>query len=170
MNRRETTELLEQLLRKQKLSGKIWKSEVCLDYGTSDIRRVDFMEFRPCSKLSDMRAGNIEKGIFVCYEIKSCLADYRSGYGQNFVGEENYLVMPIELWKKVRTEMSWEIGVLVPVPVSTGRKLADVWKEIENPTEFKGDPNDWRLHELNTPTSRIRKKSMVELLFAMLMR
>lgn len=51
------------------------------------------MQFVPSNQ---MGVGSLEKGIFICYEIKSCLGDFKSGHGQNYIGEENYLVMPIE--------------------------------------------------------------------------
>lgn len=49
MNRKETTQFLSDLLKRDKLSGrgKYWASEVSLDYGTSDVKRVDFMQFEP---------------------------------------------------------------------------------------------------------------------------
>lgn len=49
MNRKETTEFLGKLLKREKLSGigKYWASEVSIDYGTMDVKRVDFMQFEP---------------------------------------------------------------------------------------------------------------------------
>lgn len=73
MTRKETTKWLTELLIKEKLSDrKYYAKEVTLDYGTSHPRRVDVMEFRPEGV---MGISAIEKGIFVCYEIKSCIDD-----------------------------------------------------------------------------------------------
>lgn len=47
-----------------------------------------------------MSVSGIEKGIFTCYEVKSCMEDIYSGNGLNFLGEKNYLVMAIDCYKK----------------------------------------------------------------------
>ncbi|MCB6288733.1 hypothetical protein LI276_21880, partial [[Clostridium] scindens] len=85
-----------------------------------------------------MSISGLEKGIFICYEVKSCLGDFKSGHGQNYIGEGNYLVMPMELYKKVIHDIPHDIGVLVPVPSTLGRKNEDIYREFENPTQFKG--------------------------------
>lgn len=101
MERKHITAFLSEQLIQDRLTGngKYWAREVSLDWGTKDVRRVDFMEFCPTGVLS---VSEIEKGIFVSYEVKSCMADYKSGFGQNFVTEKNYLVMPMELTKQGR--------------------------------------------------------------------
>lgn len=87
MDRKETTEFLGKLLKKEKFSGmgKYWASEVSIDYGTTDVKRVDFMQFEPIGVCG---ISAIEKGSFTCYEIKSCKADFKSGFGQNFIAEK----------------------------------------------------------------------------------
>lgn len=127
MNRKETTKFLSDLLIQEKLigMGKYYASEVTLDYGSDKIKRVDFMQFCPVNTMS---VSGIEKGEFICYEVKSCLADYKSGHGQNFIGERNYLVMPMTLYKSVVNELSCHIGIIVPIP-----KGADKHSEFENP-------------------------------------
>ena len=111
MERKQITAFLSEQLIQDKLTGngKYWAREVCLDWGTKDVRRVDFMEFCPTGVLS---VSEIEKGIFVSYEVKSCMADYKSGFGQNFVTEKNYLVMPAEVYKKILQERPSGIGVM----------------------------------------------------------
>ena len=91
-SRKKITQFLSELLEKDRLIGvgNYWAKEVTLDYGKSNVRRVDYMQFKPVNQLS---IDGIEKGIFICYEIKSCVEDFLSGYGQNFIGEKNYLVM-----------------------------------------------------------------------------
>ena len=85
MDRKETTKFLGELLISQRLSGlgNYYASEVSLDYGTTDVKRVDFMKFEPAGVTS---ISEIEKGIFICYEVKSCKADFESGFGRNFIG------------------------------------------------------------------------------------
>ena len=75
MKRSEVTELLGKILIEQRFSGmgKYWAREVSIDYGTTDVKRVDFMQFVPQNQIS---ISGIEKGIFICYEIKSCKADF----------------------------------------------------------------------------------------------
>lgn len=167
MTRKEITILLGDILYQQRFTGvgKYYASEVTIDYGTKDACRVDYMQFVPPNQMS---ISGLEKGIFICYEIKSCIDDFKSGYGQNFIAEENYLVMPMELYKKVIQEIPHDVGVLVPVPATTGRKNSDCWQEFDNPTEFKGNSNDWRLHKIRNAYPKHRKKSITELLFCML--
>ena len=61
----------------------------------------------------------IEKGDFYCYEIKSCLDDFRSKHGHNFIGDFNYYILPQEVFRKVREEIPDYIGCYIPV----GREL-----------------------------------------------
>lgn len=167
MTRKEITILLGDILYQQRFTGvgKYYASEVTVDYGTKDACRVDYMQFVPPKQMS---ISGLEKGIFICYEVKSCLGDFKSGHGQNYIGEENYLVMPMELYKKVIHDIPHDIGVLVPVPSTLGRKNEDIYREFENPTEFKGNSNDWRLHKIRDAYPKHRKKSITELLFCML--
>lgn len=89
MKRSETTKFLSRLLEKSRFSGpgKYWAREVSLDYGyaAGKARRVDYMQFIPENQCS---ISAIEKGIFACYEIKSCKEDIYSGNGLNFIGEK----------------------------------------------------------------------------------
>ncbi len=161
MTRKETTKFLSDLLVKEKFSGmgKYYASEVTLNYGSADVKRVDFMQFKPPSTYS---VSGIEKGEFICYEIKSCLDDYKSGHGQNFIGEKNYFVMPMSLYKEVVNEIKYNIGVIVPIP-----KGADKSAEFENPTEL--DSNiEWELKIIKSAYPLNRKYSLAELLFCML--
>lgn len=99
MDRKGTTDFLKELLIKERFGNRTyWSSEVSLDYGTRNVRRVDFVQFQPAGVL---HVSDIEKGIFICYEIKSCLADIYSGNGLNFVGEKNYIVTTMECYKQL---------------------------------------------------------------------
>lgn len=166
MNRKETTEFLGKLLKREKFLGigKYWASEVSIDYGTTDVKRVDFMQFEPSGVVG---ISGIEKGIFICYEIKSCKADFKSGFGRNFIGEKNYFVMPMTTYKEVMHDIPHNIGVLVPIPKSVGILKTDKYEEFENPTELLEDL-DWKLWEIKKPILQLRKRSVVELLFCML--
>lgn len=161
MNRKETTEFLGSLLKRDKFSGigKYWASEVSVDFGTMDVKRVDFMQFEPPGAVF---VGEIEKGIFICYEIKSGKADFESGFGRNFIGEKNYFVMPMNAYKEVINDIPHKVGVLVPIPVH-----ADKYKEFDNPTELSAD-TDWKLCTIRQAHPQPRRRSMTELLFCML--
>ena len=77
MNRKETTKFLSTLLEQRKLSGlgKYWAKEVSLDYGSVDVKRIDYLQFKPPNQCS---VSAIEKGIFIVYEVKSCKADFKN--------------------------------------------------------------------------------------------
>ncbi len=166
MNRKETTEFLGNLLKRRRFSGlgKYWASEVSIDYGTTDVKRVDFMQFKPAGVVG---VSEIEKGIFVCYEVKSCKADFKSGFGRNFIAEKNYYVMPMAAYKEVIQEIPGGIGVLVPVPENVENTNAAIFKEFEDPTDLSAGVK-WRLHAMRHPRPQLRKKSMAELFFCML--
>lgn len=162
MNRKETTLFLGNLLKRDKFSGrgKYWASEVTLDYGTKDVKRVDFMQFEPENQYG---ISGLEKGIFICYEVKSCKADFNSGFGQNFIAEKNYLVMPMKTYKEVINDIPQSVGVLCPIPI--GR---DKYTEFEDPTEINGSTSYWTLQTIRAARLRERKRAMTELLFCML--
>lgn len=163
MDRKSTTEFLSELLIRNRLEGnmgKYWAREVVLDYGTNHVRRVDFMQFCPENQVD---ISGIEKGIFICYEVKSCKADFQSGFGQNFVGEKNYLVMPMSLYKEVQKEIPWGIGVLVPIPAGFDKN-----KELECPTLLNANDGQWELAIIKKAFQIGRQKPMSELLFCML--
>ena len=79
MNRKETTELLTDILIHDRLSDrKYYAKEVSIDYGTTNVKRVDVMEFVPQSVMS---VSGIEKGNFVCYGHYFChVKKYRAEY------------------------------------------------------------------------------------------
>lgn len=162
MDRKETTEFLGNLLIAEKFTGrgKYWAKEVSIDYGTTDVKRVDFMQFEPAGVVS---ISGIEKGIFICYEVKSCKADFKSGFGKNFIGEKNYFVMPMATYKEVVQDIPHGVGVLVPIPRFDG----DVHEEFENPTKLDKEKK-WKLVAIRKTIPQNRKRSMIELLFCML--
>lgn len=180
MNRKMVTSFLSNLLITKKLQGigKYWASEVSIDYGSKNVKRVDFMQFMPPNQCS---VGAIEKGQFTCYEIKSCREDVYSGKGLNFLGEQNYIVTTMECYKDLiadrnsgkllehirecNPESSRHYGIMVAIPES-GKE----WDEFENPTPLTKATmaGEWRLHKIIHCTPGPRKRSITELLFYML--
>lgn len=177
MTRSETTKFLSDLLKRDRLSGvgKYYASEVTLDWGQGKgkEKRIDFLQFSPESQLC---VGDIEKGIFTCYEIKSCKEDVFSGNGLNFIGEKNYIVTTMECWKDIMGDM-WKLeehikkcnpessitfGIMVAKSYS--RSLKD---EFEEPTPLESDTY-WTLEVLKPCRESYRRRSMSELLFYML--
>lgn len=166
MERTQITEFLSELLERKlyRETGTQFAKEVCLDVGTSHPVRVDYMSFHPAHQLS---VSGIEKGIFTCYEVKSCKADFKSGFGQNYLGEKNYLVMTMGLYKEIQQEIPRGVGVMVAIPYNS-----DSTSEYFEPTELteKNIKNSWILKIVvnSYAISGNRKKSMIELLYAML--
>lgn len=177
MTRTETTEFLGELLVATRLggAGSHWASEVSIDPWTSNAKRVDYMQFCPASQCS---VSGIEKGIFTCYEIKSCKEDVYSGNGLNFLGEKNYIVTTMECYKDIlpdfrsgrfanfmaekHPDSSAYFGVIVAIP-----SLREATEEFENPTPLDKD-KDWKLDVILPCRQGLRTKSMTELLFCML--
>lgn len=159
MNRKETTEFLSKLLVSHRLNvrGKYYAREVTFDWGK---QRVDFMEFVP----QNQSTSGIEHGEFICYEVKSCKADYNSGKGLNFEGERNYIVTTMETYKQIMHDIPWRIGVIVACPWN--RELTD---EFENPTPLDDKSvKQWETKVIRNAHLKDRQRSMSQLLFYML--
>ena len=82
-----------------------WASEVTLrrkdrEPGESEDIRVDFMQFVPVNQT----AGGIDRGEFICYEVKSCKAEFKSKHGHNLIGDKNYYVMTEQLLDELKAE------------------------------------------------------------------
>ena len=177
MTRAETTKFLGQLLINTRFSGagKHWASEVSIDPWGREAKRVDYMQFSPADQCS---ISGIEKGIFTCYEVKSCKEDVYSGNGLNFLGEKNYIVTTMECYNDILPDLrsgkfarhmheqfpesSHYFGVMVAVPY-----LAELTDEIENPTPIDPDTERWKLAVALPCREGPRKRSMTELLFCM---
>jgi hypothetical protein len=129
--------------------------------------------------------GDIEKGIFTCYEVKSCKEDVYSGNGLNFVGEENYIVTTMECYKSLlpdiqsgkldehvnemnggrRTSFAFLIAVPDIPTMERFNPMKAITEEFENVTPIDSYPS-WRLASFGKITqSRVR--STIELLFCM---
>lgn len=186
MTRKETTKFLTNLLIADRLSDRqYYAKEVTVDANTSKAKRVDVMQFVPAGVF---HVSDIEKGRFICYEIKSCVQDIYSGNGLNFLGDENYIVTTAETYKKLLDsgdigngklhnyikenypESSTKFGFIVAVPKSVdGRSDKLVMQEIENPTPL-GDIKDFRMLNINCGHVLLAKRDrpLVELMFCML--
>lgn len=186
MMRKEITKFLTDLLIADRLSDRqYYAKEVTVDANTSKAKRVDVMQFVPQGVF---HVSDIEKGRFICYEIKSCIQDIYSGNGLNFLGDENYIVTTADTYKKLLDsgdigngklhnyikenypESSTKFGFIIAVPKSVdGRKNKLVMQEIENPTPL-GDINDFKLLNINCGQVLLAKrdKSLIELMFCML--
>lgn len=101
--------LLEKLISDNYDTRNYIAKEVTFDYGKPHECRVDYMKFVP----KNNSVSGIEKGMFYCYEVKSCMADYISEHGHNFIGDLNYYVMPQVLFDSVKYEIPRNIGVIV---------------------------------------------------------
>lgn len=120
MTRAEATERLSRLTeRRIRRRCRLWAPEVEVPGGG----RVDFMGFEPYGDQPD--AASIERGELVCYEVKSCMADFDSGHGLNFVGDENWLVCPRELCDRLREAVRIPARVGVLCPDSGWRRLIE---------------------------------------------
>ena len=175
--RKNTTSFLSNILVRTKLTGlgKHFASEVTFDMGTDHTRRVDYVLFEPAGGI---HVSDIEKGIFTCFEIKSCREDVYSGNGMNFFGEKNYLVTTMEAWKSLLEDFrsgkldryvqeynnnpNQRYGVMVAVPV--GRKAVD---EFDDPTEFSREMT-WQLDTIIPCRQGKRDRPLTEMLFCML--
>ncbi len=183
MNRKEITKFLTDVLVVSRLSDrKYYAKEVSVDYGTNHAKRIDVMEFVPAGVV---HASDIDKGHFVCYEVKSCKGDIYSGNGLNFLGEKNYIVTTMETYKNIHKdiiegklseyvrkhflESSCFFGIMVAVPAKLDLRDANaVLQEMENPTKLGGKPSDWKLYIIDRAYDHGRSRSMTELLFCML--
>ena len=177
MTRAEVTKFLSQLLINTRFAGagKHWASEVSVDPWGTEAKRIDYMLFSPANQCS---VSGIEKGIFTCYEIKSCKEDVYSGNGLNFLGEKNYIVTTMECYKDILPDLrsgkfakhmheqfpesSHYFGVMVAIPC-----LAELTDEIGNPTPIDPDTEHWKLAVALPCREGPRKRSITELLFCM---
>lgn len=115
MNRNDITKSLSDLVRKKLANNcNFWAEEVELDFGKA---RVDFVGFKPFNiGQNGMCPAAIDKGVFSFYEVKSCMADFNSGHGKTFLGDENYLVCERDLADELQQKGMLPHGVKVLVP------------------------------------------------------
>ena len=117
-----------------------WAREVTFDYGTTNAIRVDFMKFKPVNN----SVSGIEKGDFYCYEVKSSVEDFHSKNGHNFIGDYNYYVMPEEVFEKIKKEIPYYVGVLVP----DGKNYSGEWYDLKSVKKAKRKDRNRPLSEM----------------------
>lgn len=172
----EITALLSNLLERDCLGSGTWAKEVKYskfdDSGVGG--RVDYMSFRP-ERIDHYRTGEreVQRGIFTGYEIKSCLLDFKSGVGLNFICDRNYLVVPMTLYNELLSKklIPENVGIISPVPTYKGKQTNKFFDdEIRNPTPLTTNDEDWRMHEVRRASfmSSDRRHGTAELLYAML--
>ena len=165
ITRKQTTHLLSRLVERDILSGTYCASEVTVGIGTGHEFRIDYMKFVP----KNQTTSGIEKGDFYCYEVKSCLDDYKSGNGLNFIGDKNYIVCPMSLYKGLHLDTGGTLGVYVPIPKDNPCTSESLYYEYQNPTSLTFNEDKWKLHCISPCSIKFdRKYSVQELLFCML--
>lgn len=117
-----------------------WAKEVTFNYTTGNTIRVDYMQFKPVNNT----VSGIEKGDFYCYEVKSSVEDFHSKNGHNFIGDYNYYVMPEDVFEKVKDEIPYRIGVLVP----DGKNYLGDWYDLRSVKKAKRKDRDRPLSEM----------------------
>lgn len=96
------SELVEKRLRSERM---YWSPEVNFDKNSRNNRRVDYVGFRPYTPEYTIEPTSVELGTFTFYEVKSSMADFKSGNGLTFYGDKNYLVCTVELAEQLQREM-----------------------------------------------------------------
>lgn len=130
MTRAETTSALSRLVESRiGRRCRLWAPEVEVPGGG----RVDYMGFSPYGERPDAAA--LERGTLACYEVKSCMADFESGHGLNFVGDENWLVCPRELCDGLQKSMKLPMRAGVLCPDAKRSRLIEVI--IQPPSSYR---------------------------------
>lgn len=87
------------------------------------VRRYEYLlgagVWRACCDEGVVSAA-LEHGKFVFVEVKSCMADFKSGHGLTFLGDENWLVCTRDLAHELYDECLLPFGVQVYCPDNGG--------------------------------------------------
>ena len=139
-SRRDVTRALSSAVEKRLANSPgIFAPEVEVPGGRVDY--VAFHPFRPMG-MNDICAATVEHGIFACYEVKSCMEDFMSGHGLNFVGDENWLVCPRELAKDL---MGRSIGYGILVPNKAGNLVPYIGQPYGEYRKLPASEFLWRI-------------------------
>lgn len=177
INRRKTAKFLKELLKRDCLTGQrvYWAEDVSMDPWAKEENgnRVDCMQFLPDNAYTE---ADPEKGIFICYEIRTCKKDMYSR-NLNFCGNENYLVTTMRCYKDILPDLKsgralgdigstdheapGDIGIMVSVPY---HRTAE--EEFRKPTRLNNSKR-WRLEIVQHCGRGSRSKSADELVFCM---
>lgn len=109
-----TAELSQKVAAKLRREFSIVAQEVWID----SRHRVDFVAFSPGA---GGRNCALEHGRFVFVEVKSCMDDFKSGYGFTFRGDENWIVCPRDLADELHDRRMLPFGVQVYCPDRGGK-------------------------------------------------
>lgn len=142
MSRAETTAMLSKLVEKRlRNQTAFWASEVNFDRNTPDERRVDYVGFKPWNINGEPVPASVEKGCFEFYEVKSCMADFTSGNGLTFYGDQNYLGCTKELCDEIvwRKMVPPRVNAIL-TPDSTGSKLILNYVQSYNDLSYRRRP------------------------------
>lgn len=125
MERTETTERLSCLAEKR-LRGltPYWAGEVMVGKDSRSSGVVDYLAVRfPCNAREILAEGDVERASFIFVEVKSCIEDFKSGYGLNLQGDENWLVCERNLADELKERMMIPAGIEVFVPDRSETRL-----------------------------------------------
>ena len=105
-----TSELSAKALKKLRREFTLVAQEVWVD----EEHRVDFVGFKPL--VSTPYPAALERGTFVFVEVKSCMADFKSGHGLTFEGDANWLICSQDLCEALRENqmLPYRTAVLCP--------------------------------------------------------
>lgn len=167
-NRSEITKGLAELLeRRLSESGTFWAKEVSIE--PLGRIRPDYVSvgayFGKFASMADIEHAHVS-----VFEIKSCLADYKSGSGLNHIGDTNVIVAPFELKMKIN-ELNLESeadpeglwGWMYPFPESDGRI-----PDIANLPEYEGQVDGWKLYHIESNGNTRRQAPLLMILWAMI--
>ncbi len=88
---------------------------------------MDYMAFRPAARADTATDGDVERGTFSFFEVKSCMADFESGHGLNFEGDENFLVCERELADELYRALRLPVAAAVLVPDKSRTRLIEAY-------------------------------------------
>lgn len=147
MGRKEIADGLSFLLEKRlRREGAKFVHEVEIEEPiTRKLLRVDYMAYR----YPKMRQGSLyfaDQGTVTIYEVKSCMADFKSGHGLGFYGDRNVLVCPSSLAHQLYADgtVKWTTGMDVYCPLPSGRSVK---AEMAEQTPYGGETDGWSLRK-----------------------
>lgn len=154
--------LVEAHLSKQ---GRPWAKEVTI-HNLGDVRPDYVSVMADYGGLADIC--HIERASVAIYEVKSCMADVKSGNGLNAIGDINWLVLPYELHR----ELVFSDESLVPCWFGKAWPMPEGWSfgNIDSMPAYEGQVDGWRLHWAGAhhpPEHHGRKAPLVAYLWAM---
>lgn len=163
MGRREITAGLSALLERRlaKERAKYAREVEIEEPATGKLLRVDYMAYSYTATRQG-KAAFAELGIVTVYEVKSCMADYKSGNGLGFYGDRNVLVCPSSLAEQLRGNLPANVEVLCPVPI-----LRTVYDEMGERTPYGGETEGWEMQRYFAANDTARASSRIPTAYAL---